>query len=73
MKNKNGFTLIETMGVLILLAVILVLMFPSLTKWLKGADSSIDSATKELIMKAYNEAIINEYRFFSFGDSMMIL
>ena len=30
-------------------------------------------ATKELIMKAYNEAILNEYRFFSFGDSMIIL
>jgi len=29
-------------------------------------------ASKELIMKAYNEAIINKYRFFSFGDSMLI-
>ena len=30
-------------------------------------------ATKDLIMKSYNEAIKNEYRFFSFGDSMLIL
>ena len=29
-------------------------------------------AGKENIMKAYNEAIENEYRFFSFGDSMFI-
>lgn len=29
-------------------------------------------ATKELIFKAYNEAITNKYRFFSFGDSMFI-
>lgn len=29
-------------------------------------------AGKENIMKAYKEAIINEYRFFSFGDSMFI-
>ncbi len=29
-------------------------------------------ATKEYIMKAYKEAIENEYRFFSFGDSMFI-
>ena len=29
-------------------------------------------ASKELIMKAYNEAVINKYRFFSFGDSMLI-
>lgn len=29
-------------------------------------------ATKKLIMKAYEEAIKHEYRFFSFGDSMLI-
>lgn len=29
-------------------------------------------ASKENIMKAYHEAILNEYRFFSFGDSMFI-
>jgi len=29
-------------------------------------------AGKENIMKAYNEAVKNEYRFFSFGDSMFI-
>ena len=29
-------------------------------------------ASKELIMKAYHEAVINKYRFFSFGDSMLI-
>ncbi len=29
-------------------------------------------ATKENIMKAYDEAIKNDYRFFSFGDSMFI-
>ncbi len=30
-------------------------------------------ATGELIMKAYNEAIRNAYRFFSYGDGMLIL
>lgn len=29
-------------------------------------------ATKELIMEAYQDAISNKYRFFSFGDSMLI-
>ena len=29
-------------------------------------------AGKDNIMKAYKEAIKNEYRFFSFGDSMFI-
>ena len=30
-------------------------------------------AGHELIMKAYQEAIKNKYRFFSFGDAMLIL
>lgn len=50
MKKKNGFTLIETMGVLILLSVILLLIFPTVTKWLKSAEDSIDDATKDLII-----------------------
>ena len=29
-------------------------------------------SSKELMMKAYHEAIENEYRFFSFGDAMLI-
>ena len=30
-------------------------------------------ATKEFIFKAYKHAIDNQYRFFSFGDAMIIL
>lgn len=30
-------------------------------------------ATRELIMKSYKEAIENKYRFYSFGDAMLIL
>ena len=29
-------------------------------------------ATKKIILNAYNEAVKNKYRFFSFGDSMLI-
>ena len=29
-------------------------------------------AGKEYIMNAYNEAVKNKYRFFSFGDAMFI-
>ena len=30
-------------------------------------------ATKEFILKAYNHAVKERYRFFSFGDAMLIL
>ena len=29
-------------------------------------------ATREQVMNAYKQAVDNEYRFFSFGDSMML-
>ena len=29
-------------------------------------------ATKEIILNAYKEAVKNKYRFFSFGDSMIL-
>jgi S-adenosylmethionine:tRNA ribosyltransferase-isomerase len=30
-------------------------------------------AGKDLIFKAYREAIVQQYRFYSFGDAMLIL
>jgi S-adenosylmethionine:tRNA ribosyltransferase-isomerase len=30
-------------------------------------------ASRELIMRAYREAVAREYRFYSFGDAMLIL
>ena len=30
-------------------------------------------SSRELIMKAYEDAVQNEYRFYSFGDAMLIL
>ena len=33
---------------------------------------STNSVTKENILNAYNEAVKNKYRFFSFGDAMFI-
>ena len=52
MKNNKGFTLVELLGVLIILVVIFVIAFPSITSLIDNAQSGIDDATKELIFDA---------------------
>ena len=53
----------------------------TLNKWLSTMernlnDSSLfnmDFSSKENIMRAYEEAVKEKYRFFSFGDAMFIV
>ncbi len=50
--NKRGFTLVEMLGVLILLIMIFMIMFPSLTKMIKDTNEEIDTATVSIIKEA---------------------
>lgn len=51
MKNK-GFTLIELLGVIIILAVLMIIVFPSIVNSVKNSSNKTDDLTKELIYNA---------------------
>jgi len=51
MKNK-GFTLIELLGVIIILALLMLLVFPSIINSVKNTSDEIDDLTLELIYNA---------------------
>ena len=49
MKEK-GFTLIELIGVIVLLAIIILITYPSIVNIIKKSNNKIDSATSALII-----------------------
>jgi competence protein ComGC len=51
-KNYKGFTLVEMLGVLIILIMVFMIVFPSLTKIIKDTNEKIDSATVSIIEEA---------------------
>ena len=50
--KKNGFTLVEIMGVIILLSLILLVAFPAIVGVVKRSDNKINEANKALIISA---------------------
>ncbi len=47
--RKNGFTLVELLGVVAILTIIFLIVVPSIINLVKKATIDIDKATKELI------------------------
>lgn len=77
MKKKNGFTLIEIIGVVTVLSIILIVAVPSLTKTLKrNAQNKYNDYIDNLKIAAENYVIdklqsgetFNDYMIFSVGD-----
>ncbi len=58
MKNR-GYTLLELLGVIIILALLTTLVFPSIINSIKKSSDKIDSATMELISNAADLYIDN--------------
>ena len=61
---KRGFTLIELLGVITILGVLALILFPILLKHINNARDSISDVTRELIIDAakdYYEDNINNY------------
>lgn len=56
MKNK-GYTLIELLGVIVILAVLIMLVFPSVINFIKSSNEKKDKLTEELIISAAEDYI----------------
>lgn len=55
--NEKGFTLIELMGVIALLALIALIIFPAILNQMKKIDANISEANKKLIYSAVEDYI----------------
>ena len=49
---KSGFTLIELLGVVILLTLISLIAFPAILNAIKGTESQISEASKQIVYSA---------------------
>ncbi len=62
--KKNGFTLAELLGVIVILGFLMLLVFPSVVKKLKEGEANIGGAVQELIFNSagnYIEGHKNQY------------
>lgn len=60
MRENKGFTLVEMLGVLIILIVVFMIMFPSLTKIIKDTNDKIDNATITVIEDATTDFLLEK-------------
>ena len=58
--NKNGFTLIELIGVIVILSIIIVVGFPKIMGGLEGVENDISDANEKLIFSK-TEEYLNKY------------
>lgn len=62
--KKNGFTLMELLGVIMILAILAVITFPPMLEQIKKSKQEINNTTKTLIIdsvKDYYEDNINNF------------
>lgn len=62
--DKKGFTIIEIIGVIIVLGLIALLAFPPMLNMVKNSENDIDEATKTLIYTAssqYTAKYMNDF------------
>ena len=69
MKNK-GFSLIELLGSITLLAIIAIIAFPAILNLLAGSQNEIDKAMKEYVVSAAREYVNDNIDEFSTSPSL---
>jgi len=57
--NKKGFTLIELVGAILIIALIALLAFPALTSMLNAGQNKVDESVKE-VLKTAAATCVNE-------------
>lgn len=59
MKRKNGFTLAELLGVVIILGLLALLIFPNIIKQLKEGKQNISSSVEQLIFNSVENYMLS--------------
>ena len=57
MENKKGFTLVEMLGVLIILVIIFMISFPTLTRVLKNTEEDLANSEKIIVVDATKDLL----------------
>lgn len=57
--KKNGFTLAELLGVIVLLGLLLLLVFPSVIREIQEGEASIDGAVEQIIFNSASNYMEN--------------
>lgn len=57
MENKKGFTLVEMLGVLIILVIIFMISFPTLTRVLKNTEEDLANSEKTIVVDATKDLL----------------
>ena len=74
MKNKNGFTLIEVLSVIIIMGVIMIIAVPAVTKYIFKSDKSVYASN----VSAFVESVRAKYEMKEYGavlkdDEIMVV
>lgn len=59
--KKNGFTLIELMGVIVILGVLGLVVFPAVLNQMKKVDTNLSEANRKIIYSAA-DSYINDHK-----------
>ena len=59
---KKGFTILEMLGVIILISLLIILVFPNMTNTIKNKQSEIDSVSVEILKQASNLYVQNNQK-----------
>ncbi|HPF83754.1 MAG TPA: type II secretion system protein, partial [Bacilli bacterium] len=55
--NNKGFTLVEVLGVIVVLTLIFALAFPNVMRQFKKSDDAITLATKKIIIEGFKDYV----------------